>query len=56
MIPQPNELDLVDGLIQVEGVGNNLKSTHNPTTGWKLNFPNPPIKDLSSPKYLSPDS
>lgn len=44
MIPQPNELDLVDGLIQVEGVGNNLKSTHNPTTGWKLNFPNPPVK------------
>ena len=44
MIPQPHELDLKPGLIQVQGRGDNLTTTHNPKTGWKLNYPRPPVK------------
>ena len=44
MIPHPHDLSLKPGLIQVQGKGNNLKTTHDPKTGWKLNYPNPPVK------------
>tara|TARA_B100001057_G_scaffold378360_1_gene383726 strand:- start:668 stop:1600 length:933 start_codon:yes stop_codon:yes gene_type:complete len=44
MIPHPHVLGLKPGLIQVEGQGDNLKSTHNPNTGWRLNYPVPPVK------------
>lgn len=37
-------LDLKPGLIQVEGHANKSKSTHDPKTGWRLNFPVPPVK------------
>jgi len=44
MIPEPHELNLKPGLIQVQGREDNLKSTHNPETGWKLNYPATPVK------------